>query len=167
MDKWQENLGKKFNRQTDKRNERQIRRNDRKGGQHQSIPNELIFESFYSDEDKQILRQELFLGAPEKIARIFGRSGLKPTALRKLYSYMQSFIIPLKTDSSRIGFEKAKERFGVFYTEGVIRQNKRKILPIVVVEFVDKHKSLILSCREEMLGFFRYITSILCYFDER
>ena len=165
MDDWQKKLGGKYNRPTDNRGERQGRGRDRQGEQRLSIPNELIFDTFYIDEDKKKLRQELFYGSPKQLAQIFVRSGLKPTALRKFYAYMQSFIIPLKTE--RIDFEIAKERFGVFYTEGVIRQNKRKIIPYVVVEFVNKHKSLILSCKEEMLGFFRYITSILCYFDER
>ena len=165
MDDWQKKLAKTHNRPIDNRGHRQDRSRDKLGGPPPSIPSEYIFDTFYIDEQKKKLRQELFYGSPEQLARIFVRSGLKPTALRRLYSYMQSFITPLKT--GRIDFESAQERFGVFYTEGIIRQNKRKIIPNVVVELVDKHKSLILSCKEEMLGFFRYITSILCYFDEK
>lgn len=165
MDQWQKNLGRAMNRPAGGRDERQERSRGSQSPQTQSIPNSYIFDTFYIDEKKTKLRQELFYGCPENLAKIFGREQLKPTSLRRLYSGLQSFINPLKL--GKIDFEKAQEQFGIFYTEGIIRQNKRDVLPYVVVEFVNQHRELILSSKEEMLGFFRYITSILCYFRNK
>ena len=165
MDQWKQDLSKATNRPVSGRDQRHDRSRSPQRPQTQSIPSDCIFDTFYIDEKKTKLRQELFYGCPENLAKIFSRSQMKPTALRKLYSGMQIFITPLK--NRRIDFEKALEQFGIFYTEGIIRQNKRKVLPDIVVEFVNQHKQLILSSEEEMLGFFRYITSILCYFHDK
>lgn len=141
-------------------------RHFRESGRRETrIPEDCIFNSFYGGNQK--LRPELFYGCPKKLARLFGESDLKPTAFRRLYKAFQSFAIPLQMGSKQEDFETAKERFGIFYTEGIIRQNKRNVLPYIVVDFIDRHKDVILSSKQEMLGFFRYITSILCYFKGR
>jgi len=59
----------------------------------------------------------------------------------------------------------------VFYVERVVRQVNRSrggqiIMPEVVQQFFDEHRDVILRSREEMLGMFRYLTNVYCYFKE-
>jgi len=111
------------------------------------------------------LRMELFFEAPELAAECFRRAGLKATQFRMLYQSFLGFAAPLR--DGRMPFEKARERFGVFYAERVVRQAERGMVPPVVKAFIDRHRERILSSREEMLGFFRYLTNVYCYFGDK
>ncbi len=127
------------------------------------LPDELIFTSFY--DDKHRLKEDLFYEKPQRLADLFRQAGLTPHALRLLYQGFQAFAVPLR--DSRIDFDAAAERFGIFYVERVVRQMERGHLPAVVKEFFDRHLSLARSSREEMLGLFRYLTNVLCYFGDK
>lgn len=136
---------------------------DRGRGRSGQLPDELVFESFYMPDGT--LRAELFYGAAVRAAEEFQRARLEVTQFRRLYQGFSSFAVPLR--DGRLDFATAKERFGVFYVERVVRQAKRGYLPEVVKSLVDQHQELALSSREEMLGLFRYLTNILCYFDDK
>ena len=127
------------------------------------VPDNLIFETFYNEGGK--LRQELFFDAPQTLAKLFQSAGLKSTALRALYNGFLSFAAALR--DGRIDFDTASERFGVFHVERVVRQAKRGHLPPVVEDFMERHRALALSSRQEMLGLFRYVTNTLCYFGDK
>lgn len=127
------------------------------------FPNELLFETFYNDHGR--LRMEIFFEAAQQAAQIFHQAQLKPHALRLLFQGFQSVALPLRDNT--IEFEEAKERFGIFYVERVVRQHKRGFLPDVVMQFMERHKNVALRNREEMLGLFRYLTNILCYFGDK
>lgn len=131
------------------------------------LPNFLVFDSFYNKETGQ-LKDEVFYDVPEKAARIFKDAGLTSSSFRNLYQGLLSFALPLR--DKRISFEEAREKFGVFYTERIVRQNTRNeggkiLMPDIVLKWFEKHRQLALSKREEMLGLFRFVTSILCYFE--
>lgn len=127
-----------------------------------TLPDALVFDSFYDEAGK--LRLALFFERPAQVAALFGKAGLKPTALRAVYQGFLSFAGPLR--DGRMDFPTARERFGVFYVERVVRQTNRKILPLIVLDLFEQHRDLALSSREELLGLFRYLTNILCYFGE-
>ena len=131
-----------------------------------SLAANLVFSSFYGENGK--LHKTLFFDAPQQAAEAFQRArspDLTKTAFRMLYQGFQSFAGPLR--DRRMDFDTAQERFGVFYGERVARQVQRGYLPPLVRELIDRHRDLILSSREEMLGFFRYLTNILCYFGDK
>ncbi|MCS7239420.1 MAG: cold shock domain-containing protein [Thermoguttaceae bacterium] len=129
-----------------------------------ALPPDCVFKKSFYDESGH-LRQELFYHAAEKVADIFRRAQLKATQLRQLYNGFLSFARRLADRS--ISFEDAKERFGTFYCERIVRQHMREILPAVVKAFFDEHRELALSSDREMLGLFRYLTNIYCYFGEQ
>ena len=137
------------------------------GGSHQQValPRDVVFPGGFYDPETGCLRLELFFTPPEKAAECFRNAGLKSTQFRMLYQSFLGFAAPLR--DGRLSFSKARERFGVFYTERVVRQVKRKVVPPVVKEFIDLHRDIILSRKEEMLGFFRYLTNIYCYFGDK
>lgn len=128
-----------------------------------ALPSECVFESFYDENSK--LRMELFISAAEKAAGSFKAAGVKSSQLRALYQAFLSFAGPLR--DKRMDFATARERFGVFYVERVVRQHKRGHLPDTVKRLIDAHRELVLSKREELLGLFRYLTNILCYFGDK
>lgn len=132
-------------------------------GRGGGLPDDLVFDSFYTADGT--LREELFYEAAAQAADLFQREGLGSTQFRALYQGFSSFAIPLR--DGRLDFQTALERFGVFYAERVVRQFKRESLPEVVKSLVDRHLKLARSSREEMLGLFRYLTNILCYFDDK
>lgn len=127
------------------------------------LPQDVVFQSFYGANGK--LRPEIFFEAAEAVAKAFRGAGYTSTAFRRLYQGFLGFAGPLR--DRRLDFETAKERFGALYAEGIVRQQERGYLKPVVKEFVDKHRVLMLSSREEMLGFFRYLTNVLCYFGDK
>ncbi|MBW1713414.1 MAG: hypothetical protein JRJ59_09740, partial [Deltaproteobacteria bacterium] len=96
---------------------------------------------------------------------IFQKADVKPTQYRKLFQAFQGFAGPLQ--DGRIDMDEARERFGVLYVERVVRQVERGIMPSVIKEFIDAHKDLAFSGKKEMLGLFRYITNIYCYFGDK
>ena len=121
------------------------------------------FDSFYNEHGK--LKDELFWGAPETAANAFQQAGLKPNALRNIYQGFLSFAVPLR--DGRMDFDTARERFGVFYVERVVRQVNREVVPQVVLDFFERHRQLVLADRREMLALFTYLTNILCYFKDK
>jgi len=127
-----------------------------------SLPPECIFQSFYDQGNQPEPR--LFYGAPEKSASIFRRAGLKASQFRQLYQGFLAFAGPLR--DGRIDFGDARTRFGAFYVERVVRQAQRGVLPPVVKTLIDNHRELALRDKREMLGLFRYLTNIYCYFGD-
>lgn len=131
------------------------------------LPPSFVFDTFYNRETGK-LKDELFYDIPEKAAKLFKKEGLTSSSFRNLYQGLLSFILPLR--DKRISFEEAREKFGIFYTERVVRQNNRNqgdktIMPDIVLEWFNRHRELAISSKEEMLGLFRFITSVLCYFE--
>lgn len=128
------------------------------------LPKETIFaDTFYGDDGQ--LRQELFFAAPEALADCFRRAELKSTQFRQMYQAFLGFAGPLR--DRRLSFSAARERFGVFYVERIVRQVERGVLPSVVKEFLDAHRESALRNEKEMLGLFRYCTNVLCYFGDK
>lgn len=130
--------------------------------QTQSLPTECVFQSFYAADGG--LEPRLFYDAAQKAADLFRRSGLKSTQFRQLYQGFLAFAGPLR--DNRLDFVVAKERFGAFYVERVVRQTERKVLPPVVKGLIDAHRELAASDRQQMLALFRYLKNIYCYFGE-
>jgi len=165
MEEWKKKLGKEFGIPINERRKRRDKWDNK--GKHRDdtakrrLPDKFIFDSFY--DEKGNMREKLFYELPEELAGIFKDAKLETTQLRKIYNAFQTRIMgPLRM--KQIDFEAAKARFGVFYTENIVRQNKRGQVPDEVADFVKRHKSVILSSEKEMQGFYRYLTSILCYF---
>ncbi|MEM3055048.1 MAG: cold shock domain-containing protein [Candidatus Bathyarchaeia archaeon] len=127
------------------------------------LPKECLFDTFY--DSNGCLKEELFYQAPEKAAEILAQRGLKSNALKATYQAFSSFAIPL--ESGRIKFEKAKELFNTFFDERIVRQKKRGIINKELFHLFDSHKEVALRSEEEMLGLFRYIKNIVCYFDDK
>ena len=131
-------------------------------GQAAYLPPECVFTSFYAEDG--CLHQQLFYEAPRKAADAFRRGGLKPTQFRQLFQGFLSFAGPLR--DKRLKFHEARERFGAFYVERVVRQVERKVLPPVVKDLIDAHRDLALSEPRQTLGLFRYLKNIYCYFGD-
>jgi len=128
----------------------------------QRLPDEFVFSTFYNERGK--LKDSLFYEKAQGLAELFHGEGLKSTPFRHLYQGFLAFAVPLR--DKRMDFDSARERFGIFYVERVVRQTQRGYLPHVVKDFFDRHRDLALSSHEEMLGLFRYLTNVLCYFDK-
>ncbi|MDR1657630.1 MAG: cold shock domain-containing protein [Deltaproteobacteria bacterium] len=127
-----------------------------------NLPNGTVFTTFYGDDGQ--LCPSLFFEAAQKISNAFDQANLKPTQYRQIYQQFLSLIIPLRKNEDY--FPQAKEKFAILYTERIVRAHKRGVLPTIVKNFFDLHLKQALSTPKEMLGFFRYITSILCYLDK-
>jgi len=133
------------------------------GGTGASLPEGSVFDTFYGADGK--LRLEVFFGTPEQVAAAFKASGYTASSFRRLYQGFLGFAAPLR--DGRISFATARERFGVLYNEGVVRQETRGVVKPVVKQFVDRHRETMLKSREEMLGFFRYLTNVYCHFGDK
>jgi CspA family cold shock protein len=127
------------------------------------LPPECIFEKSFYDESGH-LHASIFYEAAEAAARAFRAANLKANQLRALFNAFAGFVRPLT--EGRLSFEEARERFGIFYCERVVRQFERGVLPPLVKDFFDRHRDLILSSPREMQGFFRYLINIYCYFGD-
>jgi len=136
------------------------KRQPRRGSE---LPPECVFDSFYGENGK--LRLELFFKAPKAAALHLRSAGLKSSQLRQLYQAFLALATPLK--EGRIDLDEARVRFGSLYAERVVRQAQRGILPQEVKQLIDAHRDLALSSREEMLGLFRYVTNVVCYFGDK
>jgi cold shock CspA family protein len=124
-----------------------------------SLPPGAVFNSFYGKDGR--LNPNIFFEAAQDMAVCFERAGLKPTQYRQLYQQFLCFITPLR--KSKAYFPEAQEKFSILYVERIERAVKRNLFNPIVKDFFDQHKKLTLSSSEEMLGFFRYLTNILCY----
>lgn len=129
----------------------------------QALPEGCRFESFVGADS--CLEPRLFFEAPKRMSEALRAARVNPSQLRMLVQRFTAFAIPLK--EGRMNFSDARERFGVFYIENLIRQVERKLLPPLMKNLIDAHRELIFSDPEQMLGFYRYLTNILCYFPER
>ncbi|MGO9569895.1 MAG: cold-shock protein [Desulfomonilaceae bacterium] len=132
------------------------------------LPAECVFATFYAisgTSGEKNLKPEIFFEAPKRAAALFKSANLSASALRMLFQGFRAFAGSLS--EGRTSFDKAKEMFGNFYVEKVIRQNKRGMLPDEVVSLFDSHKDVILTDEAEMRGFLRYLTNILCYFGDK
>lgn len=170
MDKRWEKLGKAVDRPAHhQQHQQQPGRNNYHDQTRSGLPPECLFSTFYTDTG--VLKEELFYDCPKKVARLFESAQYKSSAFRNLFNAFQRFAFKLKMHDKSMPFEKAKEEFGRFYTQHVVRQNNRtdsyrnKLLPDVVLDFIDKHRDLARSSQEEMLGLFQYLTNVYCYFD--
>lgn len=133
------------------------------GGSPVSLPEGAVFDTFYGADGK--LRLEVFFGVPEQVAAAFKASGYTASSFRRLYQGFLGFAAPLR--DKRIDFDTARERFGVLYNEGVVRQEARGVVKPIVKQFVDRHRETVLRSREEMLAFFRYLTNVYCHFGDK
>ncbi|MGQ9730347.1 MAG: hypothetical protein ACUVX8_03665 [Candidatus Zipacnadales bacterium] len=127
------------------------------------LPDDLVFDTFYDENGK--LRKELFFQAPQKVADLFRRKQVTKASVRQLYQGLRSFVRPLQ--DKQIDFDTARERFSIFYVERIVRQVQRGFMLPVVADVIERHKDLALSDEQEMIGLFRYVTNILCYFGDK
>ena len=128
------------------------------------LPKEALFpDTFYGENG--YLKQELFYAAAASVADCFKRSAVTPTQFRQVYQALLGIIGPLR--DKRLVFAAARERFGVFYVERIVRQVQRGVLRPVVQEFIDVHRDIALSEPKEMLALFRYLTNVYCYFGDK
>ena len=128
------------------------------------------FDTFLNEDGK--IKHEIYFEAAKKTAEAWNNAGLKPTQFRRLFDGFRNLVIsPLQ--AGRIGGEELKTQFGKFYTERVVRPNKKKInnkkiVPDPVFRFFEVHKPLFLSGKkEEILAFFEYLKSIYCYYPDK
>jgi len=134
----------------------------------ETLPRDCVFETFYNPataDGQRHLKEELFFEAPAKAAEYLGKFGLTSSALRMLFQGFRSFAARL--EQGGMTFDRARELFGDFYVQKVVRQNQRGMLPDPVVALFDAHRELILKDGAEMKGFYRYLTYILCYFGDK
>jgi cold shock CspA family protein len=127
-----------------------------------TLPEVCIFKSFYGEDG--FLEKRLFFEAAQEMAIIFDRADrpeVKASQFRQIYQQFLALAIPLRKNEKN--FPQARESFGTLYAERVVRAVNRDILNKVVKDLFDRHKDLALSEAREMLGFFRYLTNILCY----
>lgn len=127
-----------------------------------ALPEACIFRTFYGKDGH--LEPRIFFDAAEKAALAFEKQGFTPSQFRQLFQGFMSFAGPLSED--RIDFATAKERFGAFYAERVVRQTRRNSLKPIVKALIDAHRELALTSQREMLGLYRFIKYIYCYFDK-
>lgn len=129
------------------------------------LPPKLVLDTFYGPTGK--LKPELFFELPQQLAGLLGQARPRPskTGLRSLFQTFRDFAGLLAEGS--MDFDTARERFGQFYVERVVRQVTRGFLPPIVQDFFDQHRELALSDQREMLGLFEYLKNTLCYFDEK
>lgn len=127
------------------------------------LPREALFRDTFFGEDN-CLKTEMFFSAAKAIAQAFRDENLTATQFRQVYQGFLAFAGPLR--DKRMDFARARERFGIFYCERIVRQVERRQLPVVVKEFFDVHRDIAMHSREEMLGLFRYVTNIYCYFGD-
>ncbi|MDR1487571.1 MAG: cold shock domain-containing protein [Deltaproteobacteria bacterium] len=123
------------------------------------LPEGTVFSTFYDQDGR--LCQSLFFEAAQTVAEIFGRAELKPTQFRMIYQQFLSFITLLRRNDNY--FPEAREKFATLYVERIERACKRNIFKPIVKEFFERHRVVVQSSPKEMLGFFRYLTNILCY----
>lgn len=138
------------------------------GKQGRGLPEECVFESFLeapTGEGKPRPKMAVFKGPPETAAEAMQQAGLKATQFRQFYGAFQLLAGALR--DRRIEFADARVRMGHFYTERIVRQANRGVLPPVAKELFDRHWDLALSSPEEMIGFFAYVKSIYCYFEDK
>ena len=132
------------------------------------VPPECVFTSFW-EKDKNTgeknLRLEIFFSSAQKAAVFFQAAGLTQSALRMLFQGLR-FVV-MKLDHETNGFARARESYGAFFSEKIVRQRNRNMLPEEIRSFFEAHNQLILSDPEEMSAFFTYLKSILCYFGDR
>lgn len=127
------------------------------------LPDHLIFsDSFYNEAGK--LNDSIFYEYPEEVANLFQEAGIGPNALRAVYQAFLTFAGALRDD--RMDFAVARERFGEFFVERIVRQVNRDVLKPILHDFFERHRELALSGREEMLALFRYFTNVYCYFGD-
>ena len=169
MDDWQRKLGSSHNRPI---NQKKGKTGGGRGRQYDSraqLPAECTFDSFYNEEGN--LKEEIFYKNPESLAKIFAREGYKSSAFRQLFNSYQRIIT--KLNDGTFDFNKAREQFDIFFTEKVVRQNKRKgdrnqpLLPQIVFDLINRHKDLARKSDKEMIGLFQYIKNIYCNFDAK
>mgnify|MGYP005851543585 CR=1 FL=1 len=129
------------------------------------LPDGVVFADGFCDPQTGCLRSELFFKAPQRAADCFRQAELKASQFRLIYQHFLGFAGPLR--GGRLTLEKARERFGVLYPERVVRQVTRGVVPPVVREFFDRHRDRVLASKAEMLGFFRCLTNIYCYFGDK
>ena len=170
MPDWKDQLSSKFNRSVPPpQGNPHSGRGPQGGPERPNIDEFIITDSFFNPEGN--LKHELFCDKPRNFAIMLVNERLKSTALRQIFNSYLKFAMKLR--DGRITFDKAREQFDIFYTERIVRQNNRRdsnnkpLLPDIVVEFVNRHKELAMRNEKEMLGFFQYLKSILCYFQGR
>ena len=124
-----------------------------------------FFDTFYNEDGQY--RDEIFYDAPTAAARILSdtRPKLTPTAYRAVYQGFLKFAGPLR--DGRMKFAEARAHFGTFFVERIVRQHKREVIPRQLMDLFEKHKELALSSKDEMLGLFKYVTNILCFFGDK
>lgn len=126
------------------------------GGQ---LPLECVFSTFYGPDG--YLDEKIFFVAAKKAAGAFDDGGVTPTSYRRIYQQFLNLIKPLRGDESR--FPKTREEFGRLYAHRIEYGVSKNVLKPILRELFDRHKDLALSSSREMLGFFEYVTCILCY----
>jgi CRISPR/Cas system CSM-associated protein Csm2 small subunit len=125
----------------------------------QNLPEESVFNSFYGQDGR--LHQSLFFEAAQKTAECFEGAGLSSKQLRSMYQ--QLLVIVTKLRKNEAFFPEARELFSILFVERLERGVKRNLFNPIVKTFFERHKELVLSSSKQMLGFFRYLTNILCY----
>lgn len=129
----------------------------------QALPEGCRFDSFLSEDGH--LNPELFFEAPKRMAKVLSTARVNPGQLRLLLQRFSAFAQPLK--DGKLNFFDAREKFGVFYIESLVRQVERKLLPLILKSLIDAHREIAFSDPEQMLGLYRYLQNIVCYFPER
>lgn len=128
------------------------------------LDDRFVFSTFRTEDWSE--KQKLYFDAPRELAEVLRPSKrLSATALRRVFNAFAAFARRLAKEPAY--WPQAQERFGHFYVTAVVRQVKRKVIPEIIQDLFDRHRKLALSSAEEMLGLFKYITYLLCYYGDR
>ena len=127
-----------------------------------SLPQECIFRTFYGENN--FPRREIYIEGAEKASEAFTRAGITATSVRNLFYPLKEMANNMKTNKN-LDFGFAKDAFLKVHRQIVYNVNRKgdkgPVLHPVFKEFVDKHLDLVMSKKEEFLGFVEYLTSIV------
>ncbi len=146
------------------RNPRRSQEQRKGNGLPARLDDRFVFKTFRVEDWAQ--KRRLYFDAPRELADLLRQSRkLSATALRRVFNAYAPFARRLAKE--RTYWAEAQERFGHFYVTTVVRQTRRRVIPELIQDIFDRHRELALSHPDEMLGLFRYVTYLLCYYGDR
>jgi len=121
--------------------------------------------SFY---EKDILRKEVFLDIPERIAKLFNQGDMGMNKLRAFFYMVRNAydVLNLDYDISTLDkdqrYEKVKPRLWALQRT-VEDRTRRGITPGSFKEFINYYLEIALKSKEELYGFIELFRSVIAY----
>lgn len=124
-----------------------------------SLPPELLLKSYY-DSGGNLLK-EVFIGVPEKLAKIFADEGLRAKQLRDFHSLVSK----ARSKSVLKGIASAKHLLYECQKHSAYQLEREKI-PECFQNFLTHHISIAEKDEKTIEGFYQHLDSIVCYFPK-